>query len=398
MQKYLRECLDSILAQTLSGLEIICVNDGSTDNSFDILTEYEEKSHITIINQNNQGSGVARNKGMENARGKYVAFIDPDDYYANNMALETLYYYAENENAMICGGNVKTQYGKYYRTPYNKTQYVKFKNLKMVGLHVSYIYNLKFLKDNQIKYPSHRRFQDPPFLSKAMIMARRFYAVNVDVYIYRINYKKLNYNSDVAVNVINGINDIFTTSYQNNFDTAFPLQVLQDNMDDIMRHICQDKPNVNTALNQLNDTIKDTVGEQYTISNEMIKEYKMECEGLYNAINNGDPLIIYGAGTIGKMAVDSLNNMHATIRGVAVSDMAGNPLNVECYDVRPIEDYAFDCKNLTVIIAVGQAFLEDVKKMLNQHDFKVIYVWTERKMDYIKDVWGNLQNCTKGGG
>ena len=84
-EKYLRECLDSIINQTLEDIEIICVNDGSTDTTADILREYEAKDNrIIVINKKNGGSGDARNKGLEIATGRYITFMDSDDYLAPN--------------------------------------------------------------------------------------------------------------------------------------------------------------------------------------------------------------------------------------------------------------------------------------------------------------------------
>lgn len=79
--EYLRQCVDSILSQTYSNLEIIAVNDGSTDGSGAILDEYREKDiRLIAIHQENQGVSAARNKGLDVATGDYIAFVDADDY------------------------------------------------------------------------------------------------------------------------------------------------------------------------------------------------------------------------------------------------------------------------------------------------------------------------------
>ena len=79
VENYLSQCLDSILSQTFSNIEIICVNDGSTDKSPSILNEYAKKSDkIKIINQENAGLSETRNTGVEYAAGKYVLFVDSD--------------------------------------------------------------------------------------------------------------------------------------------------------------------------------------------------------------------------------------------------------------------------------------------------------------------------------
>ena len=95
---YLRECLDSVIAQTLKELEIICVNDGSTDDSLDIIQEYAAKDpRIIVVTGPNGGYGKAMNKGLDRATGEYVGIVEPDDYIAPDM-YESLYRVAfEND-------------------------------------------------------------------------------------------------------------------------------------------------------------------------------------------------------------------------------------------------------------------------------------------------------------
>lgn len=99
---YLRECLDSILASTLSPIEIIAVDDGSTDASPDILEEYA--SRITVIHQPNYGPSKARNTGLDAACGEYIGFVDSDDWIEPKM-YETMYHAAKENNAdiVMCG-------------------------------------------------------------------------------------------------------------------------------------------------------------------------------------------------------------------------------------------------------------------------------------------------------
>ena len=79
--KYLEQCLNSLISQTLYDIEIICVNDGSTDNCYNILEEYKQKDgRIKVIHKENEGTGIARNTGLKVATGECVAFVDPDDW------------------------------------------------------------------------------------------------------------------------------------------------------------------------------------------------------------------------------------------------------------------------------------------------------------------------------
>ena len=105
--KYLPMCLESIVSQTLTDIEILCVNDGSTDNSLDVLQQFEEKDkRIIIIDKKNEGSGIARNTALERAQGEYVYFVDSDDWLDNNDVLKKITERADSENLdiLIFGG------------------------------------------------------------------------------------------------------------------------------------------------------------------------------------------------------------------------------------------------------------------------------------------------------
>ena len=108
VEKYLNQCLDSVCAQTLKDIEIICINDGSTDNSYNLLCEYAKlDSRIIIINQSNKGVSSARNAGVKLARGEFLCFIDSDDYVDSDY-LEKLYQSAVTNNCEIaCSGFIK---------------------------------------------------------------------------------------------------------------------------------------------------------------------------------------------------------------------------------------------------------------------------------------------------
>jgi glycosyltransferase involved in cell wall biosynthesis len=101
VEKYLKECIDSIINQTLEDIEIICVNDGSTDSSLEILNDYAKKdSRIIVINKSNSGYGHTMNMGLNAATGEYVGIIESDDFADKNM-FEDLYKLAKEYDADI---------------------------------------------------------------------------------------------------------------------------------------------------------------------------------------------------------------------------------------------------------------------------------------------------------
>ncbi|HWO76918.1 MAG TPA: glycosyltransferase [Bacillus sp. (in: firmicutes)] len=103
---FLEECLNSVMAQTYSNIEIICINDGSTDNSGEILQRYSEQlQNIKVIDKENEGLSAARNTGMEYATGDYIFFLDSDDFFHDNTVLERMVELGNKENLDIVFGN-----------------------------------------------------------------------------------------------------------------------------------------------------------------------------------------------------------------------------------------------------------------------------------------------------
>lgn len=108
VEKYLEQCLKSVINQTFKDIEIICINDGSTDNSLEILEAFQKQDErIKIINKQNEGQGIARNEGLKIAKGEYISFIDPDDWVEQGM-YEFLYNKFLETNAQIIRFNYRS--------------------------------------------------------------------------------------------------------------------------------------------------------------------------------------------------------------------------------------------------------------------------------------------------
>lgn len=115
IEKYLNQCLKSLINQTLKSIEIILIDDGSTDSSGLICDEYSKKySNIVVIHQKNQGQSCARNAGLRKATGEYVMFVDGDDWIRNE-ACEKLYLYAKRADADVVWADVLNEKNKKMR-------------------------------------------------------------------------------------------------------------------------------------------------------------------------------------------------------------------------------------------------------------------------------------------
>ena len=216
VEKYLRQCLDSVINQTLKDIEIICVNDGSPDNSIQILQEYAQKDgRVVIIDRENKGVAESRNEGIKKANGEFVCFMDPDDLYPSNDILETLYNRAVENDVKICGGEfsdfsieepeLKQNYNRKCGYLFNKDGIIFYKDYQYDYGFTRFIYSKEFLIKNNILFPNYTRFEDPPFFVNAMICAEKFYALNKITYAYRKGHKAVHWDKQNIDDLLEGL-------------------------------------------------------------------------------------------------------------------------------------------------------------------------------------------------
>ena len=153
-EKLLPLCLNSVISQSLKNIEIICIDDGSTDNSLEILKQFKKKDNrIIIIHQKNQGSAIARNKGISISKGKFLAFMDSDDFYPNNSILELMLNNAIQNKVLICGGgtmnfiqNNNSIILKKSNTYFTENKIVYYFDYQYDYYYQRFIYNRNFIK------------------------------------------------------------------------------------------------------------------------------------------------------------------------------------------------------------------------------------------------------------
>lgn len=192
VEKYLARCLDSLINQTLKDIEIICVNDGSPDNSAQILDDYAKKdSRIVIINQQNGGLSSARNAGMKIVKGEYTAFVDSDDWVDLDF-FENLYNAAkENDCDIAVGGIIRTKTTKEYYFKVDKMNITDNINEKVLFCDIpdkSYVwnkvYNSKMLKESNITFEVGRVYEDMLFTAQIFYYSKKLVTVPNTYYYY----------------------------------------------------------------------------------------------------------------------------------------------------------------------------------------------------------------------
>ena len=198
VEKYLPKCLDSLINQTLKDIEIICINDGSPDNCLNILKEYQAKDNrIIIIDQKNQGVSVARNKGLEIAKGEYIGFVDPDDWVDTNF-YEELYNKAIEADADIVKGIL--EYNLKEKNYINNNYNIRIANNKFnfSSDFTSAIYLRKMLDENKIKFPKNIIIgEDSLFILENVYYSNKLVVIldSQKMYHYnRYNINSANYN------------------------------------------------------------------------------------------------------------------------------------------------------------------------------------------------------------
>lgn len=191
VEKYLDKCIQSIIGQTYKNLEIILVDDGSKDNSGKICDKYaKEDSRIKVIHKKNGGMSDARNKGLEAASGKYIQFVDSDDYMAENM-MEILHKdLIENDaDISLCAHYIVRENEFSTDASYEKIVYTNREAIEEFLLDTkirSYVWNKMFKKSlfDNIKFPTGRVFEDLLTISKIFTEAKRLVLDDTPLYYY----------------------------------------------------------------------------------------------------------------------------------------------------------------------------------------------------------------------
>lgn len=202
VEAFLAYCLDSILAQTFNDYEIICVNDGSTDKSSEILAHYAQKDHrIIILNQTNMGLSAARNAGVAKAKGKYILFVDSDDTIHPQLLEITHHMMIKHDADLVCFQFNKTDFHNLPLKSFDKLSvnhlkcivstspfsFYKKKGKFSLLLNVwSKLYKKSLIQDCQFD-PALRAYEDVPYCVKLMGKQPKTVFLAEPLYYYTFN-------------------------------------------------------------------------------------------------------------------------------------------------------------------------------------------------------------------
>ena len=388
VENYLAECLDSIINQTEKDIEIICVEDCSTDSSLEILREYEKKDDRIVILQNevNSGLSVTRNNGLSVAKGEYVLFVDSDDFIEQTL-LETTLKYASDVD-MVCFnykeynpqniGNFSHNYligdGLYSNEKYFVESAEKN---SFIVVAVSKLYRRGFLIQNNLRFEPGMLYEDNLFYLQCVLKAKNIYSINEPLYIYRIRQysimtKKLqpkNVNDQFELlckatreYINNDIPEMFCVSIEKfiamlvSAYTSVNKRYIYENKNDDACKVFD-----GTVCNKLQRIFSECFTGLANIINFSIEQI--------NYINSAENVLVYGAGDIARKVINYLDLNDIAITGVAVSDTQKNRKSLLGNPVRTLSDYSNIKDECLVIIAVTSKFSSEIEKNLKEQGF-----------------------------
>ena len=218
-EKYIEECLDSLLKQTLSDIEIICINDGSTDNTAQILEKYSDiHKNIKVYHRENSGLSVSRNFAIDVANGEYISFVDSDDWVSPDF-YEKLYNAAKKYEADVACTNLLRTGGETdyyivkidkYRTAEKVKYKYKYAHIPESNYVMNKIYKTSEIKRINLRFEPNIYYEDVEFSHKALYYMKKLVTVPEAVYYYRDN----------PVSIVNTVSKKHERDYYNSFFKA----------------------------------------------------------------------------------------------------------------------------------------------------------------------------------
>ncbi len=398
-EKYLIECMDSVLSQDFADMEILCIDDGSTDSSGAILDDFASKNaKVRVFHISNGGYGHAVNYGIDLARGKYISIVEPDDYLEGEM-LKTLYLAAEEYKLEIISSNYKhfmgsgkerifwieqvMGEGEFYhkvQNPFFERDLFKGTYLNQAGLFQRDFINKYVIRHHESPGASYQdvgfRLQTLAYCKRFMILKDAFYCHRDDnpnssihnrtcldwiIDEYAFVYRQMENNKDVLECFLPEFTRCKVTDYLGQYDRLVPelrmdfLKIIRKEFMDI-----EQKGKFITAklTDRQRKRIQFIIKEPYNYAKREI----MLREEMHNLLIKQDAFIIYGIGMFGKKIFDVMDDSdREKLRGFAVSDICSNTKEYEGVRVRKLDAYD---KDLAVIVGVTEKYEKEVILLL----------------------------------
>ncbi|MBQ2982160.1 MAG: glycosyltransferase [Lachnospiraceae bacterium] len=413
-ERYIRQCLDSVLTQCFKNYEIVCVNDGSTDGSLGILKEYQKNDErVRIITTENGGLSAARNIGVQSAAGEYICYLDSDDMLENG-ALERMSYAIDDGYADVIGYNARLIYeNEFTKEMYNKDAYYNRKGdygdiVSGAKLFASMIEKNEFietawlmlikkeyLEKNNICFYEGILHEDVLYAVQCYLNANKIKYVEDINYIYRIRENSIMTRSITSKNVYSRIVSydeimklMYTHSYEARVEKALN-KYLKRIIDDIRADIVRiERDELSSMKENLNCTQELCLYLAYDENYEEEKD-RVRKLGFDQLLKQYDYVYIYGAGKVATKVYRYIDMIGETsrIKAFLVTNQVKNSEYmkksvVSIQDKAVVEDIVDN--NTLVIVAVQRKYHEEMVKELRQRGIKE-YQIIDKKLEQMMD-------------
>lgn len=281
VEKYIKQCLESIISQTLKDIEILCIDDCGTDSSIKIVESFVKKDNrIKVIRlDKNKLPGAARNIGIKSSSGEYVSFIDPDDYIKPNL-LEIAYAKLEELQLDSIWFNVKIFDDKkkkftkdnYFLETSNGILNINSKNINKFPINCwNKIYRTSIIKKNNIMFSENILFEDLEFYYKFFTQSKETYFINKHLYIYRLRPNSILSSKKNREDIFKAIKNVCYYIQRENIFENYKESIVQLIVQSIERsgNVKDIAPYAVNLLNQIN----------------FPKEYQKDKKGFYDFLN-----------------------------------------------------------------------------------------------------------------
>lgn len=386
-QAYIKQCMDSLLEQTYPYYEIICVDDGSKDSSFEILKEYENRDcRVCVTAQKNQFAGVARNKGMEQARGKYLLFLDADDFFRADM-LERAVHKAEQDNTEILVFD-SYRFDHKSQKVMNDSWRVLVKELFGAGIKSALdlsdvifrfttpspwnkLFLREYILENNLTFQPLPRTNDLFFVYSALTCADRIGILDEKLVYYRMNnaFSLQGSLDDTPVSFADALYALKEFLMEKGTWNTF-----QSSFHNMAATVCVN--NLTTVKSEKIYKQLREILQHEVIPNLEIKTDRLNGQ-LKQAIGIGEKLVIYGAGAVASALIRYLlvycKYTTEQIK-VAVTAASNNMPSIYNIEIKEIDALCLDKENDLVVIAVSEeSQKKEIEKYLYGKKFKRIF-------------------------
>lgn len=401
-ENYIDECIESVVKQTYEKWEIILIDDGSTDGTFKKAISWSEyDARIKVFKQENQGPGPARNRGMKEATGEYIAFLDSDDFWRDEHALKKIMCAINNQSCDVIGTFYSIyKNGKFLEIPRHrdyvsldeKGKWIYFRDEQDCLGFCSYLYRKDFLVGNNIIFPNHLIGEDPPFLAKILACAEKYYVIPVELASIRYRYKNI-FTSNIKINAyLGGMLDVIEIAKSYNLDKLIEQTV--DRINSNSRMIVKSFLNGNIEALQLVLKIQKYVKDEKVeitivqfIKRSLIMDIKGRIDTFLAEVCKTSKMIIYGSGTYGKDFLQNVMKLNVQIDIVFAETKEPTSRMVcgkKCYRLDELVEYKEDS---IIIVAIKNKKMQDeMISHLKQLGF-INYILYDYNLAIVLETW-----------